>query len=75
MWVYRKKHKQELLYLCSSPKYYQDDRLEDDEMGGECNTYGGNGKCMVFVKKPEEKRHLGRLSEDVSTTLKCILKE
>jgi hypothetical protein len=44
-------------------------------LGGECNTYGGNGKCMVLVKKPEGKRQLGREIVDVRTTLKWILKE
>jgi len=44
-------------------------------MGGECNTYGGKGKCMVLVKKAEGKRQLGRQCVDVRTTLNWILKE
>jgi hypothetical protein len=44
-------------------------------MGWECNTYGGNGKCMVLVKKPEGKRQLGRHSVHARTELKWILKE
>ena len=39
------------------------DQIEKNEMGGACSMYGGEerrGANRVLVKKPEEKRPLGR---------------
>jgi hypothetical protein len=37
------------------------DKIEKNEMGGACGTYGGRERCAQGVGgKPEEKRPLGR---------------
>ena len=33
------------------------DKIEKNEMGGACGTYGGRGVHKVLVGKPEGKRH------------------
>ena len=44
-----------------SPKIFSGDKIEKNEMGGACGTYGeGRGVCRVLVGKPEGKRPLGR---------------
>jgi len=42
-------------------KYYSDDQIEKNEMGGACSMYGGErrGVYRVLVGKPEGKRPLG----------------
>ena len=52
---WRKLHNEELNDL-----YCADDKIEKNEMGGACSTYGGRGVCRVLVDKPEGKRPLGR---------------
>jgi hypothetical protein len=44
----RKLHSEELHNLYTSTNtlwYYQDNRIKEDEMGGECSAYGGDEKC------------------------------
>jgi len=45
----------------SITKYFLDDQIEKNEMGGACGMYGeGRGIYRVLVGKPEGKRQLGR---------------
>jgi len=42
--------------------YYSGDQIENNEMGGECSTYGERGGVYkVLVRKPEGKRPLVKL--------------
>ena len=41
-------------------QYCAGDKIEKNEMGGACGTYGGRGVYKVLVGKPEGKRPLGR---------------
>jgi hypothetical protein len=42
----------------ASTKYYSDDQIKKNLMGGACSKYGGEER--VLVMKPEGKRPLGR---------------
>jgi hypothetical protein len=50
------------MHLLPTPhQYYSGDHIENNEMGGECYTYGGEDTCIpVCGGKPEGKRPLGR---------------
>jgi hypothetical protein len=42
-------------------QYRARDKIEKNEMGGACSTYGGRVRCVqVLVRKTEGKRPLGR---------------
>jgi hypothetical protein len=42
-------------------KYYEDNEIKEDEMGGACSTYGRDEKrTRNLVGKPEAKTPLGR---------------
>ena len=43
---WRKLYIEELNYQYSSPKYYSGDKIEKNEMGGACSTYGGEQRCI-----------------------------
>jgi hypothetical protein len=42
---WKRLHKEELydLYSC---KYYSDDQIKKNKMGGACETYGGHARCI-----------------------------
>jgi hypothetical protein len=53
---WRKLHNEELL-----TKYYAGDKIEKNEVGGECSTYGENRSVYrILVEITEEKRQPGR---------------
>jgi len=42
-------------------RYYSDNQIKEDEIGGACSTRGKDEKvCSILVGKPEGKRPLGR---------------
>ena len=41
-----KLHNEELNGLHSSPNTVRGDQIEKNEMGGACNTYGGEERCI-----------------------------
>ena len=46
---------------CTPYPVFLGDKIEKNEMGGACSTYGERrGVCKVVVGKPEGKRPLGR---------------
>ena len=52
-------------------QYCSGDKIEKNEMGGACSTYGARrGVCRVLVGKPEERDHL----EDSDVDWKIILR-
>jgi hypothetical protein len=57
-------------------KYYYDDQMEEDEMGGACGTYGGSKKCMQrFAWKARRNRQHGRLRYVWEDNVKMDLRE
>jgi len=45
----------------SLTQYYSDDKIEKNEMGGVCSSYGeGRGVYRVLLGKPGGKRPMGR---------------
>jgi hypothetical protein len=44
-------------------------------MGGTCNTYGRDQKCVQHLRKPEDRIPSGDLGVDRKTVLKLTLKE
>jgi hypothetical protein len=56
----------------SFTKYYWDDQIKEDEMGGACSAHGHEKCVQNFVGKPE-----GNTLEDIGVDgrviLKCIL--
>ena len=58
-------------------KYYSGDQIENNEMGGECSTYGGErrGVYRVLVRKPEGKRPLGRSRRRWEDNIKMDIQE
>jgi hypothetical protein len=43
---WRKLHKEELSGLHCSPKSCSGDKIEEDELAGECSTYVGKERCI-----------------------------
>jgi hypothetical protein len=40
-------------------KYYLDDKIEKNEMGGACSLYGGEKRCIQGCgRNPEERDHI-----------------
>ena len=57
-------------------KYYSDDQIEKNEMGGKCNTYGGEERCIQgLVGKPKRKGTLGRPRHRWEDNIRMDLKE
>ena len=57
-------------------KYCSGNRIEKNEMGGECNTYGERkGVYRALVGKPEVKRPLGRPRRRWDDNIKMDLQE
>ena len=52
-------------------------KIEKNEMGGACGTYGGGERCehRVLVGKPEGKRPLGRPRRSWEDNIKMDLRE
>ena len=51
----------EAFYSLLHTRYYSDDQIENDEMGGAYGTCGGKeDACRVLVSKPDGNRLLGR---------------
>ena len=42
---WRKLHNEELNDLYTSPRHSAGDKIEKNEMGGACGTYGGRERC------------------------------
>jgi hypothetical protein len=40
-------------------KCHYGQQTKENEMGRTCGTHGGDGKCVVIVRKHEEKKPLG----------------
>ena len=55
-------------------KYCAGDKIENNEMGRACSTYGG-GERRVVVGKPEGKRPLGRTKHRWEDTIQMDLQE
>jgi len=52
------------------------DQTQNNEIGGACNTYGDRrGAYWVLVRKPEEKRPLGRPRRRWEDNIKMGLQE
>jgi hypothetical protein len=52
------------------------DKIENNEVGGACSTYGeGRGVYRALVGKPEEKRPLGRSRPRWEDNIKVHLQE
>ena len=51
------------------------DKIQKNEMGGSCGTYGGRGVHKVLVGKPEGKRPLGRPKRRWEENIKMDLEE
>ena len=50
-----------MIFVVLLAQYCADDKIENNEMGGACGTYGGKERCTQgFGGKPEGKRPLGR---------------
>ena len=45
---WRKLHNEERYDPYCSPNTTKNDRMNEDEMGGTCSTYGGNEKCIQY---------------------------
>ena len=57
-------------------QYYAGDKIEENEMGGACSTYGdGRGVRRILVWKPEGKRPLGRPRRRWNYNIKMALQE
>jgi hypothetical protein len=57
-------------------QYCSGDKIEKNEMGGECSTYGERrGVCRVRVGKSEGKRPLGRSRLGLEDNIKMDLQE
>ena len=52
-----------------------DDKIEKNEMGGACGTYGRSGVHKVLVEKHEGKRPLGRPRRRWEHNIKMALQE
>jgi hypothetical protein len=55
----KKLHNQELHDFCFSPDYCWSDHVKENDVDEKCSTYNRNAD-MVFVRKHEGKRPLGR---------------
>jgi hypothetical protein len=57
-------------------KYFSGDKIEKNEMGGACSTYGEKrGICRVLVGKPEGERPLGRPRRRWEDIIKMYVQE
>ena len=57
-------------------KYYLDNEIEKNEMGGACSTYGErSGVYMVLERKQERNRPLGRPRRRWEDNIKMDLQE
>jgi hypothetical protein len=57
-------------------KYYSGYKIEKNEVGGACRTFGREENCDRFlVGKPEEKRQLGRTRRKWEDNIKMDLQE
>jgi hypothetical protein len=57
-------------------QYLAGDKIEENEMGGACSTYGeGRGVYRVLVGKPEVKRPLGRPKRRWEDNIRMDLQE
>ena len=56
-------------------QYCAVDKIEKNEMCGECGTYGGRGMHKVLVGKPEGKRLSGRPRRRWEDNIKMDLRE
>jgi hypothetical protein len=73
---WRKLHTEELNDLYSSPTSCWGVKIENNEVGGSCSTYGDRkGVYRVVVGKPEGKRPLGRLSRRWVDNIKLYIQE
>jgi hypothetical protein len=43
---WRRLHNEELHNLYTSPNIIGGDQIKEDDMGGECSTHEGDGKCI-----------------------------
>ena len=60
-WEWRKLHNKELHGLVHLTQYCLGHKIEKNEIGWACSTYGGEKRLYrVLVGKPEGKRPLGR---------------
>jgi hypothetical protein len=50
---WRKLHNEELNGLYSFPQCRAGDKIENNEMGGACSTYGGGERCVYRVSGGE----------------------
>jgi hypothetical protein len=57
-------------------KYYSDDKIKKNEMGGACSSDGeGRGTNTILLGKPEKEGQLGIRRIDESILLKWIYKK
>jgi len=72
--LFTKRHNEELNDLYASPKIVRAKKMEN-EIGGECSTYGGGGGVYrVLVRKPEGKRPMGDPDVDGRIILRWIFR-
>jgi hypothetical protein len=55
--------------MSSSIKYYYDDQIKEDEMGGVCSAHGGNAYKMLVIRLKGRKH-----SKDLDVEGRIILK-
>ena len=64
------------LMICTAHPILSDDKINKNEMGGACSTYGGGrGMYRVLVGKPEGMRPLGRPRRRWEDNIKMYLQE
>jgi hypothetical protein len=73
---WRRLHNEKLNDLFSSPNIVRVIKIEKNEIGGACSTYGEKrGACWILVRRPERKRPLGRPRHRWKDNIKRDLRE